>query len=80
LSAAQLYDWLRLHAKYNLGLNRDDIHWGMSMAFFVNAHRGEDDLPVQATDLMPYHDPFEADMTAEELAARLPIPGKRREG
>jgi hypothetical protein len=61
LSARQLLDWQHFAEQCGLGVNRDDIHWGMLCSMFYNVNRGSGTPTKTAEDFMPYllRDDFE---------------------
>lgn len=65
LSAGQLLDWQHFAEENGLGIDRDDIHWGMLMSMFFNVNRAEGTSAKPATDFMPYH---KVDEAAEDAA------------
>lgn len=53
----------------SLGMDRDDIHWGMMLSMFYNANRESGTAAKRAEDFMPYREQeIEAD---EDFIARL---------
>ena len=74
LTARQLDDWLLWMRKYYPFPDRDDPLWGMSMAIAHNAWCDPCDAK-RPTDFMPYADPYEHELTAEELRAKLGLRG-----
>ncbi len=73
LTIGQYEDWCQFHAQFHLNLDRDDIHWGISIADFRNANKSEGEMPERPIDVMPYADPFEDDMSVEDLRDRIGI-------
>lgn len=50
-----------------VGPHRADIQWGLLTAHVANQWGGK----VRVAEVMPYHDPLEEDITADELARKL---------
>lgn len=67
LSARQLAGWSD-YAKTvgTIGLARDDIHWGMLGSTIASVNGNQ----AQPQDFMPYFDPWEEDITLEQLLSR----------
>ncbi len=65
-------DWVQFAWVHNIAFNRDDLHWGMVIADFRNANRGDGEMPARPADCMPYFDPFTEEISADDLFARLP--------
>ena len=57
--------------------SRNDPLWGALLSMYYNAHRGKHDRAMPPDAFMPYRppppDPFEEDITAEQLMERLRI-------
>lgn len=70
LTLPQYADWVAYLRRYNLFPDRADVQWGLLTAAVMNqwAARGES---VRPCDVMPYHDPLEQEITADELARRV---------
>lgn len=71
LTAEQLLDWQDFYRKTGFGYDRDDIHWGMAMAMFANAHKKDDCPTNDPRDFMPYFDKFETELTNEDMFRTL---------
>lgn len=73
MSAGTFINWQRFDRQFNLRHNRDDIHWGMAISDYRNAHKSETEPSIRPVDVMPYHDPFAADdeLSDEELMAKM---------
>lgn len=69
LSAKQLLDWQRYAGQFGLGVDRDDIHWGMLLSMYYNTNRAKDSPPKTATEFMPYRE--EEEETQEEFIERI---------
>src|SRR6185369_14762132 len=55
MPAGWLEDWARVHRQINLGIDRDDLLWGLQRAEFLNANMGEDGSPItDPREVMPY--------------------------
>ena len=53
--------WVQFHQQFNLAFNRDDLHWGIMIADFRNAHRDEGSPATTAAEVMPYFDQYADD-------------------
>ena len=72
LTIDEYEDWVQFSQLHNIAFNRDDLHWGISIADFRNANRDPSDPTTRPADCMPYFDQFSEELTAEELFARMP--------
>lgn len=68
LSGGQFIGWQNFAAQFGLGIDRDDIHWGMLLSMFFNVNR-EGGPPKTAEEFMPYR-PREEE-SDEDFLARL---------
>lgn len=66
---------MQFHHQVGLGINRDDVLWALARADFLNAHRGEGEMPFGWKEVSPYFDPLdfgdEPDLTHEQLLERI---------
>ena len=53
LTARQLLDWQRFDAQHGLGIDREDVQWGMLLSMFFNVNRSGGE-PKAAEEFMPY--------------------------
>jgi hypothetical protein len=75
LSARQLLEWQTYAGQYGM-VRRDDVHWGMLLAMFYNAHRGRGEAKEPA-DFMVYtprdeYPDMELEQFRDAIFARLP--------
>ncbi len=70
LTPGQWEDWLQFDRTFCLAMNRDDLIHGSARADFINANRAEGKPAVRPVDVMPYYDPLDEELTAEELMVR----------
>lgn len=72
LSGKQLLDWQAFAAQRGLGVERDDIHWGMLLSMFFNVNR-DGGSPKPAEDFMPYRHRSEEDdgLTDEQFLQNI---------
>ena len=73
LSSSQLLDWQRYAAQFGLGINRDDIHWGLLLSLLFNVHKQEGEPAAPPSQFMPYYDPYADDLSIEEMRARIGV-------
>jgi len=68
LTAKQWLDWQQFDAEHGLGIDREDIQWGMLMSMFYNVNRSGGAFKT-AEDFMPYRTPEE--QSDEDFLASL---------
>jgi len=67
-----LLDWQTYAEQFGLGIDRDDIHWGMLMSMLFNIHRDKDAPAKKATSFMPYYqEPDMPDVSQEDFNAQM---------
>lgn len=71
LSSTQLLDWQAFASKCGLPHYRDDVHFGLLASLIYNANRGDGDPAEPPGEFMPYHDPFEHDVSVEQMKAQI---------
>jgi hypothetical protein len=54
-------DWQRFGNQFNLSIARDDLHWGLWLSMYYNAHKKESAPEKRPCDMMPYYDEYAED-------------------
>ncbi len=67
LSAKQFREWQEYYGECPFGADRDDYLWGFWCALYANCHKKPESPAYKPQDFMPYHDPFEDDISVEEM-------------
>lgn len=70
LTSEEYNGWVKWLAYFHAFPNRNDILFGLLTSTVANQYS---ESTVRITDCMPYHDPYAEELTAEELAARIPF-------